>query len=167
MLNRFEKRYTTIFLADSLSPSSLILLKRRTDTDVAPNLYTGLGGKIELGEDQLAGSVRELKEETGLTDLPLTEFSRQILNRERVFCFFWGIYRAEALPECNEGVLERVSVKNLYTKSLIPTVAIILKECERRNWDIQKLFTLYVEREDINNVFAHIDKQIIKEGLHF
>jgi len=63
MLNRFEKRYTTIFLADSLSPSSLILLKRRTDTDVAPNLYTGLGGKIELGEDQLAGAVRELKEE--------------------------------------------------------------------------------------------------------
>lgn len=165
MLEKFEKKYTAIFLGDSIRPASLILLKRTAKTKVAPGLYTGPGGKIEPGENQQQCALRELKEETGITGVKLTEFARIILNGKRIFCYFYGIYNASALPECNEGVLERVFKEDVFKKDLIPTVALMLKEWQNRGWSADNPFTLYLEREDMENVHGPIRSSRTKDGL--
>lgn len=50
------------------SEGKLLLLKRSADKKVDPNMYAGIGGKVEPHEDFYSALLREIKEETGLTD---------------------------------------------------------------------------------------------------
>ena len=86
----FEEQLTTIFLGDRVPPTRLLLLKRSASKILAPHRYTGVGGKVEPGEDHKTGALRELAEETGL-NVTLHEFGRVILNKRRILYFFWRI----------------------------------------------------------------------------
>ncbi len=166
-LDKFEKGYTTVFLGNKTIPTNLLLLKRRANVVVAPNLYTGVGGKIEQGESPMSSAIRELEEETSLNGYNLSEFARLIINNKRIYFFFYGIYELELIPKCTEGIIKRVDVAKIYDQNLIPTSATILQEWERRNWKVVRPFTIYVDRDDIDNVFATVREISVRDGLHF
>ena len=62
--------YKTVLSVNALifSEGKLLLLKRSADKKVDPNLYAGIGGKVEPHEDFYSALLREIKEETGLTE---------------------------------------------------------------------------------------------------
>ena len=67
------KKYTdyhTVLTCNALiwSEGKILLLKRAADKLVDPNLYGGVGGKVEPGESFFQSLMREVKEETGLED---------------------------------------------------------------------------------------------------
>lgn len=72
-MNDFEKYtdYKTVLSVNALvwTKGKVLLLKRSADKKVDPNLYSGIGGKVEPGEDFYSALLREVEEETGLTKL--------------------------------------------------------------------------------------------------
>ena len=164
-LNDFEEKFTTIFLIDAIRPAKILLLKRSADKKIAPNLYTGTGGKIELGENQLEGARRELKEETGL-EVPIQEFGRVVINKDKkILCQFFGLYDSENLPDCTEGTLEWVLVDDLDSKNIIPTAKIFLNAWAKRAWQTGTPFTMNVVRADAKDINSPIYSIDIVDGL--
>ncbi len=149
------EKYTTIFLADKSKPTCFHLLRRSPNKKFAPNLFTGFGGKVEVGETHVQGAYRELTEETGLTQIKLKEFGRIIINQKKILYQFSGLYIGEPLV-CNEGRVETVPVAQLAFLPLIPTAKIFLEAWEQRNWRIKEHFTLLIERENLEDIYSPI-----------
>ena len=63
--------YKTVLSVNALifSEGKLLLLKRSADKKVDPNMYAGIGGKVEPHEDFYSALLREIEEETGITEL--------------------------------------------------------------------------------------------------
>ena len=160
----FKERYTTIFLADKTKPARFFLLKRAATKRFAPNLYTGFGGKVEEGETRKQGAYRELEEETGLTNIKLTEFGRLIINQQKILYQFFGVYVGEPLS-CNEGLVETVETDKLFFLPLIPTAKLFLEAWEQRNWRTTEHFTLLIERKNPEDVFSPILSVEAQPGL--
>jgi 8-oxo-dGTP diphosphatase len=159
------KNWSTILLLDPRKPKRLLLLKRGPDRKFAPNLYTGLGGKIEEGESPHAAAIRELEEEAGLTGITLVQFGKLVINDAWVIHQFIGEYRSDSVPDCTEGVLEWVEPQDVMSKELIPTAKIFLEEWEKRGWDQTRPFTVFVRREALEDLFSKIVSIKIEEGL--
>ena len=64
MNDKPNKNYVVILLF-SKDTEKLLLVKRNKKT--YPNMWNGIGGKIEVGETPIEAAIRECKEETGLT----------------------------------------------------------------------------------------------------
>ena len=64
MIDKPNKNYVVILLF-SKDTKKLLLVKRNKKP--YPNLWNGIGGKIEVGETPIEAAIRECKEETGLT----------------------------------------------------------------------------------------------------
>jgi len=62
--------YSTILSVNALiwADGKLLLLKRADNKEIDPGAYSGIGGKVEPGEDFYSALLREIKEETGLTE---------------------------------------------------------------------------------------------------
>ena len=61
------ERFVKYSVAVALMSGDKLWLSQRASTKLFPNYWQFAGGKIEDGENPIAGGVRELKEETGLT----------------------------------------------------------------------------------------------------
>ncbi|MEK7502301.1 MAG: NUDIX hydrolase [Patescibacteria group bacterium] len=63
--------YKTVLSVNALifSEGKLLLLKRAADKKVDPNLYAGIGGKVEPHEDFYSALLREIEEETGIKEI--------------------------------------------------------------------------------------------------
>lgn len=71
-MNSFDKytNYKTILSVNALirCNGKVLLLKRADDRKVDPGVYSGVGGKVEPHESFYDALIREIKEETGLTE---------------------------------------------------------------------------------------------------
>lgn len=128
-----DKRYkvvprTLIFLFNNLN--QVLLLKGASDKKLWPNLYNGIGGHIEAGEDILEAAERELIEETGISGIPLM-FCAQIMidvsDNTGVSVFvFRGEYNSLRFVNSTEGQLEWVPMDEIEKYPIVEDLPILL-----------------------------------------
>lgn len=160
-------KLTVVFLVDQNPPKRILVFKRSSDRDFAPNMYTGIGGKIEVGETELEGALRELNEETGISGILLKEFGRVIIDNNVRLYYFWGVYAGGELPKSDVGKLEWVNTEDLLKKEMISTTLLFCKEWEKRKFAVDQPFTVFekeIEWDTAKKV--RINELVeIKEGL--
>lgn len=159
----FRERATVVFLGDAAPPRRLVLLKRAEWKKFAPNMYTGIGGKVEENEEPQKSAERELWEETQIK-VPLTEFGRLVVNSRKVLYYFFGRYGSNALPACIEGALEWADCAEILNKDIIPTTHHFIREWAKRHWRIDP-FMIIMERTDADDPHSEIISLMVKEGL--
>ena len=93
---------------------SFLFLKRSMDRRFAPGLWTGVGGRVEVGEFSAlaASALRELKEEAGIEAESVSGFTlRRVVLVARpgdalvLLLYFTGRIQMQILPGCPEGTL--------------------------------------------------------------
>ena len=114
-MNDFSKytNYKTVLSVNALifSEGKLLLLKRSADKKVDPNMYAGIGGKVEPHEDFYSALLREIKEETGIIELKsiklysVTQHPFPPQNCEWVNLYFLvTIEKQIEIPKSEDGV---------------------------------------------------------------
>ena len=167
----FEKAHTAVFFVDS-QKQRIGMLKRSASVDFAPNLYTGIGGKIEKEEGHRDGALRELDEELGkgkqnFAKEDVREFGRVIINDRNIISYFAIPYENDALPKANEGIgeLSWEPMENVLQLAIIPTTKAFMEEWQRRGWAIDKPFSVFITREDPNDINSPVANMEVREGL--
>ena len=147
---------------DRISPTKVVLLKRAENKSFAPNMYTGIGGKLEPNEDPLASANRELEEETGLR-LPLAEFARVNIKPDWLY-YFYGLFSGD-LPKTADGKLEWTNTNEILSRDVIPTTRRMLEEWQKRDFMVNRPYTVILhESEPVNGIRpAKVLK--VEEGL--
>jgi 8-oxo-dGTP diphosphatase len=112
--------------------TSLLLLKGAPDKRIWPNLYNGIGGHVERGEDIQAAALREIQEEVGLEeidDLRLRGIihidARDPATGIMLFVFTAASLTREISPS-PEGIPEWVDRRELPGGSLVPDLEMLL-----------------------------------------
>lgn len=119
-----------------------LLLQRANTKRLAPNRWTGIGGRVEPHElgDVRSAALREVREEIGLTEGDITNFVlRRVLFHNRVnepittLLYFTGTLAEAITPECTEGVLRWLTPEQMVEVDVIETTRATLP------WLIQDL----------------------------
>lgn len=122
---------TLIFLTRE---EHVLLLKGAAHKRLWANLYNGVGGHVERGENILASARRELEEETGLREVPL--WLCGVITVDTGENTGIGIYvlrgeltsDAAALPESREGTLEWVPFEAVNSLPLVEDLYVLLPQ---------------------------------------
>ena len=119
---------TLIFLFDSLN--RVLLIKGSNKKQRWPGKYNGVGGHIESGEDILEAALRELKEESGITDVELDlvgQIMIQISESAGVAIFlFRGNYERSDFVSSHEGTLEWIKISDLNKIPIVEDLSFLL-----------------------------------------
>ena len=130
----FHDRYqvvprTLIFMLDG---DKVLLLKGEPHKRLWANLYNGVGGHVERGEDVFSSATRELKEETGIVTDRLRLCGSILIDASEMvgihLFVFKGIYSGDSLLASNEGSLEWIKISELSHYPLVEDLTIILPE---------------------------------------
>lgn len=107
---------TLVFLRNG---EDVLLLKGAPTKRLWAGRYNGLGGHVASGETIVAAALREVREEAGLAETDLTDFTlRALLNIEGVprgvlLCIFVGWSRQRELRGSAEGMPEWIPLARL------------------------------------------------------
>jgi len=124
-----------------VSGNKVLLIKRGLDKKLAPGLWAGVGGHMELSEiidpralNLIETCYREVQEETGITksdikNLKLRYIAVRKLDTDiRFHHFFMGEVETEMpLPECEEGELHWVAMENICGLQMSESVKPVVK----------------------------------------
>lgn len=140
---------TLIFLTRD---DKVLLLKGAPQKRLWANLYNGVGGHIEPGEDVLTAARRELCEETGLEPDDLRLRGIILVDTETnpgigVFVLSGRCSRGEPLPS-REGLLEWVDGDDLYSYPLVEDLYTLLPRLLEMKDDDPPFCALYRYDED-------------------
>lgn len=98
-------------------PGKILLIKGHPQKRLWANLYNGIGGHVEYGEDILSAANRELFEETGLSGIELSLCGNIIVDASEdigiCIFLFRGEYKAGDLVESGEGQPEWISITDI------------------------------------------------------
>ena len=119
---------TLIFI---LQGDEVLLIKGGPHKRIWANLYNGIGGHIERGEDVNASARRELEEETGLKVNDLRLVGTILVDANEMtgvgIYIMIGNYVDGEIRTSEEGLLEWVKMFDLDQLPLVEDVKIILK----------------------------------------
>ncbi len=117
-----------IFLFDD--KDRVLLIKGSSQKKLWSGLYNAIGGHIERGEDVIEGAYRELKEETGISDVLLQVcglITIDVSECAGVLLFlFKGIYNEKAFTNSSEGKLFWKSINVTNYDELVEDLLVLL-----------------------------------------
>lgn len=149
-LQNSRQRYQTIprVLIFLRNRNDILLLKGAPDKKIWANLYNGVGGHVENGEDVLAAAHREVEEETGLQ---VDSLSLQAVVNVRagsdtlgimMFVFTGWSSRRETIPS-KEGALYWVPAGEIDGLPLVEDLSWLLPRILQRGDEEAPLFLHY------------------------
>lgn len=108
----------------------VLLIKGSPTKKIWANKYNGIGGHVEPRETIKQAALRELKEESGIFDLPLAFCGNLIIDLEagrgiQLFVFK-GAYSGQQLTDSSEGKLEWIKVPGLEGINVVEDLPVLI-----------------------------------------
>lgn len=129
-----RRRYLVVprVLCFLFSGHEVLLLKGGADKDLWPNLYNGIGGHVETGEDMVTAAQREIAEETGLAVHDLRLRGVVTVDVEPEVGVLIGVFTAAAdsrhFVDSGEGQLAWFALDHLPLGHMVPDVPLLLQK---------------------------------------
>lgn len=119
---------TLIFIFDDLG--QVLLIKGSPAKKLWYDLFNGIGGHIEAGEDIYESASRELYEETGLSGIPLNYCGQIMINVKDdlgVSLFiFRGQYAGEIPASSKEGKISWIKIDTLENEPVVEDLPLLI-----------------------------------------
>jgi len=142
-----------------VSGNNVLLIKRGLHKKLAPGLWAGVGGHMELNEiidpralNLMETCYREVQEETGITKSDIKNLKlRYIVIRKlgtdiRFHHFFMGEVKTKMpLPECEEGELHWVDMNDVCDLHMSESVKPVVKHWAA-NLDSDEIFMIAINK---------------------
>ncbi len=150
----FEDSYKLIprVLVFATHKDSILLLKGSPQKPLWPNLYNGIGGHVEKGEDILSAARREFHEETNLEAIKLWLCALITINTGEdigigMYVFRGGTSSME-FKSSSEGDLEWIPIDRIKSIPLVEDLPILLPRIMALNENASPLFLHYYYDEN-------------------
>jgi 8-oxo-dGTP diphosphatase len=120
--------YKTILSVNALiwCKGKVLLLKRSKNKNVDPGIYSGVGGKVEPHESFYDALIREIKEETGLTEFEsikpfsITQHPYPPSNAEWVNVYFNVMVNKQVkIPPSEDGSFDWINPKDFNSLPIV------------------------------------------------
>jgi len=151
--------------------NKVLLMKRNMDRELAPGLWSGIGGHIEPDElknprkmNHIAAIYREIKEEADISEHDiLTLDLRYIITQintirneiQNVYYYFGKVSNEFAPPYCDEGVFHWVDFKDIIDLPMSFFVKETIKHW-LNNPEKENVFLVGINKENNKSTFIEL-----------
>ena len=150
-----------IFLFDE---ENVLLIKGAASKTIWANMFNGLGGHIERGENVIQSAKRELFEETGLLNQPLWICGNILIDTDEestgiLLFILKGYYSGSELISTEEGNLYWVNINELPIDNLVEDLRDLLPKVYAHKIT-DPIFSARYHYNDSNNLIISFQNEI-------